>query len=465
MFPFRLHFAFLILTVVLSGCAAPGGGGGRTALPADLTRERWFPPVTRQQGVSCSQQAGLYYLFTAEWNRTHRQSAASPATRFSPYFTYAMLAGDATGRSHVVDGWIAAQQTGVPVEADCPVLSRNLMHGYERYLRALRCKVEKWDVLTVTSVSDVNCVKSLIAAGHPVACDFQIKGTVLKPLPSGSPHAGEKFVQQWGRTGPGHAMLYAGFDDRVGFDFNGDGVLTNDRDITGDGRVTLADCERGAFLVINPWGGGWGDFGRAWVPWRHHATASWPWSHSVAKVEIAPPYQPRLMLKLRLRATNRQNVRITAGTLDHRGIATGRTLQPWMFSHAPTAAPASGNLWDTLTTLRSPGPHLSMGSLAAPGGGPLETGHDLTPLGTAPGYTLEIRAAGRGALAGDLAGASFMEYDGGGRLVREVPVRGLPVALPPAGGVWRTSSERGPAVSAGSSNEHAAETAATHSSR
>ena len=107
-----------------------------------------------------------------------------------------------------------------------------------------------------------------------------------------------------------------------------------------------------------------------------------------------------------------------------------------MFSHAPVAGGGS-NLWEAFTTLRSPGPHLSAGTLAAPDGGPLETGHDISALGgSADGCTLEIRPAGHGALSGQLAGASFIEYDSSGNAVREVPVPGLPLPLPAGGGEW-----------------------------
>lgn len=440
-------FRFLLVTcVLLLGCASPGGGGGGS-LPErlDLTQRAWFPPVVRQQGFSCSQHAALYYLFSAEWNQQH----GGAARRFSPYFAYAMLAGEQSGRSHVVDGWITAQQCGVPLLADCPAYSRTLMHGYDRYLRAMQYRVEKWQVLPVTTSEDVARVEKLLTEGHPVACDFQIKGTVLKPLPPypqysprewrdillcanavlPQPMTGQKIVQQWGFTGPGHAMVYAGYDRRIGFDVNGDGEFTTDRDITGDGQVTLADSERGAFLVVNPWGGGWGDKGRAWVPVRLHATSTWPWSRAVATVRPAALQQPRLTLKLRLRTTDRQNILITV----HRG---GRSVQPWMFSHTP--APGGGaSIWESFTTLRAPGPHLSPGPLAAPDGGPHESGHDLSALGgSAGGCSVEIRPVGRGALHGELAGAFIVEHDIMGRPVREVPVAGLPAALPPEGGLW-----------------------------
>ena len=437
----------LVAAVLLSGCAQPGSGSGAgSGMPPfiDLSRNTKFPPVTQQQGFSCSQQTALYYLFSTEWNQRPDAGPSQVLRCFSPYFAYSLLAGEQSGRSHVVDGWITAQQCGVPLLADCPGYSRTLMHGYDRYFRAMQHRVESWQILPVTTAADVARVERLLADGHPVACDFQIKGAVLKAVPPlydpprskvpgaqpppAAPPPG-KFVSEWGRTGPGHAMVYAGYSREFGYDANGDGKITTDADITGDGQVTLADCERGAFLVVNPWGGSWGDRGRAWVPCRLHATATWPRARSVATVKVAPPETPRLTLKLRLRAPDRQNIIVTV----HRG---SRAVQPWMFSHAPVAGGGS-NLWEAFTTLRSPGPHLSAGTLAATDGGPLETGHDISALGgSGDGCTLEIRPAGRGALSGQLAGASFIEYDSAGLAVREVSVPGLPAALPAGGGEW-----------------------------
>jgi hypothetical protein len=431
-----LRFPLLILSALfgLTG-NAPAGLFGSSPDAVDLSTEKWFPPITRQQSFSCSQQVALYYLFTAERNRALQQSSASPARRFSPYLAYSMLAGERTGRSHVVDGWILAREAGVPLEGDFPRYSRTLMHGYDRYLRAMKHRVKSWEILPVTDERGISRAKELLASGHPLACDFQIKGTLLRPLQTSGPRARERIVAQWGRTGPGHAMVYAGFDDSIGFDFNKDGRITNDVDLNGDGRISLIDHERGAFLVVNPWGGAWGDRGRAWVPYRQHAASRWPWSGSVARVEVAPPYQPRLTLRLKMRAPDRQNIIVTAGN------GKGRTVQPWMFSHLP-ATGGNGTLWDSLTSLRTPGPHLSPGSLAAPDGGPLETGHDLSALGRSAGYSLEIRPARSGTLSCELVEATFLEYDTSGRLVRELPVTGFSAKLPVSGGQWLTAGGR-----------------------
>lgn len=424
----------LLLSVLVlgfgNGCAGPGTGAP-VEPSVDLTRRPWFPPLVAQQGFSCSQQVASYYLFTSEWNRTAGRASSSPWQRFSPYYTYSMVAGESTGSSHVVDGWIVGREAGLPLEADFPRYSRTLMHGYDRYHRAMRHRVADWEVIRLTDAAGIQRACSLLAAGRPLACNFQVRGATLVTIPPGQPRAGEKIVTRWGPSGQGHAMVYAGYDANAGFDFNRDGRLTNDLDLNGDGSVTPADWERGAFLVLNPWGGRWGDRGRAWVPWRHHAASGWIWAREVAAVTPAPPVSPRLTLKLRLRAADRQAVLVTAGD--------GRTtVEPWMFSHRPAQHSRSASVWECASALWAPGPHLSPGPLAAPGGGPLETGHDLSALSPTGRYTLAIRPAPGRSLSGELSSASFLEYDSFGRLLREVPIPGLPAPLPPGGAQWET---------------------------
>jgi hypothetical protein len=56
--------------------------------------------------------------------------------------------------------------------------------------------------------------------------------------------------------------------------------------------------------------------------------------------------------------------------------------------------------------------------------------------------TLRISPAGRGPLRGEVRSASFIEYDAAGRMLREIPLGGLPATLPEPGGIWSAPSGR-----------------------
>lgn len=418
----------LLFLAFLSALTAIGCQGPKIS-PApprvDLTANGWFPPILRQQGNSCAQQAGLYYLLTAERNRERGLSSWVPSNRLSPYQTYAILADSMQGGTHVTDGWELARETGVPLETDLPRGGRGLMHGFDKYVRALRQKPAEWRLLPLRTETDLQSVKAQLAAGHPVACDFQVRGAKLIKLPEGG-----TLVKEWGRSGPGHNMIYAGYDDAVGFDINGDGVLTNDRDITGDGRVTLADYERGAFLVVNPWGPRWGTGGKAWALWREHALSPWPRAGEVAVVTSSRTEPPRLMLRLSLSLKERRGLILTAGD-------GTRSVQPLPFRQEslPFHQAGGAGTWEVFGKVHRPGPQISAGSLTNPAGGPLELGLDLTPLKTGHPWQLTLATSGP-PLQGILHAAAFVELDAAGRPIKETNIPGLPAVLPPGGGTW-----------------------------
>jgi hypothetical protein len=228
-------------------------------------------------------------------------------------------------------------------------------------------------------------------------------------------------------------MIYAGYDDNIGYDVNGDGQLTNDRDITADGKVTLADHERGAFLVINPWGRSWGSGGKAWSLMREHALTPWPRAGEVARLNDFKESPPRLMLRISLSLADRSAL--------HLRVSDGRrALSPLPFSQQPlphsTRNPISA--WEVFGKVHRPGPLPSPGPLANPAGGPLEMGLNLFPLSPGGTFTLGLASQGK-PLQGTLHDAAVVELDSSGRITREMPFPGLPAVLSPQGGTWTIS--------------------------
>lgn len=399
--------------------------GASRDLPAiDLTTKAWFPPIVRQQGNSCAQQAGIYYLLTAEKNRAANRSSWIRSNRLSPYQAYATLADHPNAGTHVTDGWQLARETGAPLETDFPRASRSLMHGFDKYVRAAHHRPASWQILPLRTASDLAAAKDLLAAGHPLACDFQIRGANLVKHPTG-----RTFVTSWGRSGPGHNMVYAGYDDSVGWDFNHDGQITNDLDLDHDGKITLADRERGAFLVVNPWGPRWGTGGKAWAPYREHALQPWPRAGEVATVQAAPDSAPSSMLRISLSLKERNVLRLT--------VSDGsRSLNPLPFQAGPwpgtTSNPTS---WEVFGKCNLPGPLLSTGPLTNPAGGPLEIGIDLSSLNPRRPITLTFSTSGP-PLQGILHAAAIVRLSAEGKVFQETPLPQLPATLPPQGQSW-----------------------------
>jgi hypothetical protein len=422
----------------MASCSSPGLPPASATGSVNLTSKAWFPPVVAQQASSCAQHAGLYYLLACEINRTRGSSTADSANRLSPYLAYGLLADDRSGRSHVIDGWLLSRAIGVPSESDLPAFSSRLMHGFDLYRRALANRPVAWSVLPLETEAHLPAVLRQMDSGHPVACEFPIRGTKVVPFPEGMSSGCGAMVRNWGTSGPGHAMVYAGYDLSIGRDLNGDGRLSNDTDINQDGRITLADWEKGAFLLVNPWGKQWGDRGMAWVLFREHALSRWPWSKSVATVSAAPPTPPRHMLRLSLQCPDQSALIINAGPQSRPAA-----WQPLLFHEAPDPGRPGNNVWEAFAQLHRPGFRIPAQPMQAPGGGPLEIGFALPADLFTSAWALQLKPRPDRQLSGTLAAAEVVELNSSGQIIRRHAIAGLPAPIPPQGSTWTTSRPMG----------------------
>ena len=417
----------------LSSCRSSPSASISRNLPqrVNLTTRPWFPPIVRQESFSCAQHAGLYYTLGAEIARSRNTTASSPALRLSPSHAYLLLADSTSRRSHLIDGWILAADSGVPLESDLPNPSPTLMSGFHKYRRALLNRAQSWQVLPLSDTPSLNKTLQLLADHHPLATEFPIQGAKVLPFPAGTTSGCRAIVSSWGSSGPGHAMVYAGFDQSIGRDCNGDGRITSDIDITGDGLVTLADREQGAFLAVNPWGRSWGDRGMAWVLFRDHAITRWPWSQYVATVQPAPAKPPRTMLKLSLLCADRSTLLIAAGPPNH-----PQAFQPLLFRSSPAPKHPGNNVWEAFARLHQHGPHISKGPLSSANGQPAELGFLLPDNFPTTNWSLSLSPHPGSRLSGNLHAASIVHLSSDGRIIREFPLPNLPAPLPPLGHTW-----------------------------
>ncbi|RFC52310.1 MAG: hypothetical protein DVB22_000816 [Verrucomicrobia bacterium] len=429
----------LASTSSLSSCRSSPSASISRNLPqrVNLTTRPWFPPIVRQESFSCAQHAGLYYILGAEIARSRSTTASSPALRLSPSHAYLLLATPPSRRSHLIDGWILAADSGVPLESDLPSPSPTLMSGFHKYRRALLNRARSWQVLPLSDTPSLHKALHLLANQHPLATEFPIQGAKVLPFPAGTPSGCRAIVSSWGSSGPGHAMVYAGFDQSIGRDCNGDGRITSDIDITGDGRVTLADREQGAFLAVNPWGRSWADRGMAWVLFRDHSITRWPWSQYVATVQPAPSRPPRTMLKLSLHCADRSALRIAAGTPDRPLL-----WQPLLFRSSPTPQQPSNNVWEAFARLHQNGPHITKGPLASSSQKPVELGFILPDNFPTTNWSLSLSPSPGSRLSGHLHTASIVHLSSDGRITREFPLPNLPAPLQPLGTTWLSKPPR-----------------------
>jgi hypothetical protein len=238
---------------------------------------------------------------------------------------------------------------------------------------------------------------------------------VTRTVPEGEHAAGEDVWIRWGPSGYGHGITCVGYDDEVGVDVNGDGKITNDLDLNGDGEVTLADWERGAYIVVNSWGQNWSKDGRIYLLYSAMIDPSWKRGNFLGRIEVKR-HQPRRTFRFKMACNDRTDLRLSIGIS---GEVEAREPEHEIF-------PEAFNGWPLFE-----GGHAGHVPLAGPDDEtPLEAGVDLTALFEKLGpdedgrgrFFLKISRAEGSAAQGELLEGGIRSYGVDGEFLQEIPI-------------------------------------------
>ncbi len=443
------HSSLVCLLVGLSSTAA-------SELPErlDLSVSPYFPPVIRQTQQTCAQEVGISTMMTYEWNRLRGTPALPVENRFAGRFLWNFLNRGENRGAELAEGWELAREIGVPTQSvyekfvnedEDAERPGSWPHGYALYHDAMQHRLRGYRFFTLSTVEDLERAKRWLwergeerqKPGGLLAIEGRLRGFHQVKIPEGQVEAGKSLVLRWGRQGAGHVMTYAGYDDRVGHDINGDGRVSNDCDLNGDGRITLADWERGAFIAVNSYGTEWGDSGKTYVLYRESAVTPFRRGRWAAVIALSSAFrfQPRLTAKLTLQ-TNCQ----TAVRLRFRADE-GPDFVPLLFDGwRPSSPSRNGEVAvespEQYSRFHTGERRLSLGPARQDGAGrplPVEIGIDLTgrlPL-DAERYVLEFHldsdlAEVETSAEGVILEASLRRYGEDGALEGETAFAGLP---------------------------------------
>jgi hypothetical protein len=398
-----------------------------------------FPPIYKQKGGACGQFTAVASMFTYEMNLLNGTAANSTATQFPADFSWNMCnAAKSDQGSEAHHGWETAKQIGIPTVKTYGRVEGNKdkigswANGYAIWREAMEYRVAGYRYTSVATVAQINEARGwLFDRNQPQAGKESIGGLlaldgrmgelekVTKTIPEGEHLAGEDLWIRWGPGGYGRGITCVGYDDQVGFDLNGDGKITNDIDTNSDGKVTLADWERGAFIVVNSWGKKWSKDGKIYLLYSAMVDPTWPRGNFLGRIEVSR-HIPRTTLKLKLACNKRSDLRVTIGI--------ARDKQATAPEHEP--APQVLNGWPLFGNHRKH--NAGEVPLAGPGDeSPLEIGIDFTPLLEKAGIGsaehgrlfLSFRCADKSDATGKLHSCAIRQYDDQGSFVRESIVK------------------------------------------
>ncbi|MBN1340109.1 MAG: hypothetical protein JXA03_12340 [Bacteroidales bacterium] len=332
----------------------------------------WFPPVFSQDGWSCGQSAGIGYNYTYEINASRNAPGDSLFNQYQPHYTWNIY-NDGLFEQGVCYyySFELIKAAGHP-DKTCfgnGVNYLTWMNGYENYHEAMFNRIQDVYSIYTGDLAGITVLKHWIndhlnGSEYGGVASFYSDGyQSAHLLPSGTPEEGKAVVTQWGAY-TGHAMTIVGYNDSIRYDYNEDGLYTDNPDLNGDGKIDLADKETGGFMFVNSFGVNWADSGFCYMMYKTLAgkkPEAGIWNQSVQVLDIREDYSPLLTLKTKITHTCRNKLKIMAGVSP--GDALLCPLHVMEFDHFHYRGGRNHMLGDTSQAAMT-----------------LETGLDITPL-------------------------------------------------------------------------------------
>ena len=300
----------------------------KSSLPAivDNSTQPYHRPPYNQVALECGQASGIGMGFTYEINYKRNTPANISSNQYATHFTWNFENNGTSQGVSFFDTWNIVKEFGNPNVDDYGGTmwyggTGRWMSGYNEYYNAMHNRIKEIYSIPVDTEEGLNILKAWLynhIDGSSVGGVANYYGNVptLYTLDAGTPEAGKKVVIAYGYAS--HGMTIVGYNDSIRYDYNGDGLYTNDIDINNDGKIDMNDWEIGALKMVNTYGGvpNWGDGGFAYMMYRTLAApygSGGIWSNKVYVLYTMENYEPLLTMRLVLKHDSRDKIKVTAG--------------------------------------------------------------------------------------------------------------------------------------------------------
>lgn len=286
----------------------------------------FFCPVFNQSGGSCGAASGVSYMWGYEINAMRGWQAEDEANRFPSHFTWlmsqcnsdeaTMLHNNGAPSVKTYGGQTYSRYFGLQDVEDPDF---GWMQGYDKWWEAMQWRAESKNEFPIGTGTEEGrqAVKRWLYNHNGDTDGFHAGGICNVGLAAG-PFIGKiedtetnraiglvgfSCVKAWNHQ-YNHAMTIVGYDDRIEFDLDSNGVFgEKDKD------------EVGAWLMVNSWGQGWATGGFIYCPYKYGGPLQ-PWEIGWFKpgfYKVRRHYRPLRTFKIRMNYSKRSEICLGAG--------------------------------------------------------------------------------------------------------------------------------------------------------
>ncbi|MCT4615762.1 MAG: hypothetical protein N4A49_12930 [Marinifilaceae bacterium] len=308
----------------------------------DNSKLKFFPPILYQNGGSCAQAAGIGYIYTYEVNCMLDRDASLDENRFSYMYTWNYLNGGKGYGSNEYEGWDIIKDNGAIVVSDWDTNSdTEWANGYDVYEKAFKYTVDEYTKIVNKRTNYKETIRKIKQYLIDHGNGSKNGGVVALSAYAHSMYSSveeymgpnhtryNRIIPKFPETGS-HCMTIVGFDDKVEWDTDEDGSISDD--------------ERGAFIIANTWGRGFGDRGRFYYPYamfEKPASMGGPFAEfMMVKPKII---QPKLYYKVKMAHNSRNDLSFELGvSLKSGATEPEKIFRTWAMIHAGGDLPIRG---------------------------------------------------------------------------------------------------------------------------